>query len=215
MMDLLHQFKDTILNPQWLIEYFGPYAYLGLALIVFLETGALVFFLPGDSLLFVAGLFSAPGEGHHLNIFALNAILIVCAVVGDATSYSIGKKLGQALFNRKDSKLLKPEHLDAAREFYEKHGGKAIILARFVPVVRTFVPVVAGAAQMSYRQFATYNIVGGAAWVISMTTAGYFLGQIQLVAKNLEKVVVLIVLLSVVPIIIEYVKARRASAPSA
>jgi membrane-associated protein len=207
-MDSILALKDFIkqhLDPTYLISTWGL---LGLVTIVFLETGALVFFLPGDSLLFMAGLFA--GEG-TLNIVTLLLALIPAAVIGDAVSYSIGKRLGPALFNKPNSRFLKPAHMKAAQDFYEKHGGKAIILARFMPVVRTFVPVVAGIGQMPYTRFATFNIVGGAAWVISMTVAGYFLGQFDVVKKHIELIVIGIVFLSILPGLIAWAQARLAA----
>lgn len=181
----------------------------GMALIIFLETGAMVFFLPGDSLLFVAGLFA--GEG-TLNIIHLNAVLIPAAIIGDATSYFIGARSGGRLFNKPESRFFKPAHLQKAAAFYEKHGGKAIIIARFMPIVRTFVPVVAGMAKMSYRRFATYNVIGAAAWVLSMTLLGYFAGKsFPTLGKHIEKVIIVIVFVSILPGIIEWWKAHRAS----
>jgi membrane-associated protein len=195
---------DLIRDPGALITWGG---YPGLALIIFVETGALVFFLPGDSLLVMAGLYAAKGD---LSIVALNLLLIPCAVIGDATSYYIGAKSGPHLFNRPRSRLFRPEHLRAAHDFYERHGGKAIILARFMPLVRTFVPVVAGVAGMGYRKFALYNVVGGAAWVLSMTLLGYVLGsQFPLLVRHIEKVIIVIVLLSIAPGVVEWLKARR------
>lgn len=201
MMELLHQLKSQI-DPTYLIQTYG---YAGLTAIVFAETGAMVFFLPGDSLLFMAGLFA--GEG-TLSLGLLQLLLIPAAIIGDATSYFIGMKMGPALFNKPNSKLFKPEHMKAAHDFYEKHGGKAIILARFMPIVRTFVPVVAGIGKMPYRRFATFNIIGGAAWVSSMTVAGFFLGQIPFVKKNIELMVIGIIFLSILPGIIAWAKAR-------
>ncbi len=203
-METLRHLKEYI-DPTYLIQTFG---YPGLTLIVFLETGALVFFLPGDSLLFMAGLFA--GEG-TLDIFMLQALLIPAAIIGDALSYFIGSRMGPALFNRPDSKLLKPEYLKAAQDFYEKHGGKAIILARFMPIVRTFVPVVAGAARMPYSRFLTFNVVGGVSWVVSMTVAGYFLGQFDFVKKRIELIVIGIIFLSILPGIIAWAQARFGS----
>jgi len=202
-MELLHKFKGY-LDPTYLIQLFG---YPGLTAIVFLETGAMIFFLPGDSLLFMAGLFAGNGD---LNIFLLQLLLIPAAVLGDATSYIIGSRMGPALFNRPESKLFKPAHMKAAHDFYEKHGGKAIILARFMPIVRTFVPVVAGIAKMPYRRFATFNIVGGISWVVSMTVAGYFLGQFEWVQKNIEKIVIGIIFVSVLPGLVAWLKSRMA-----
>ena len=191
-------------DPGVLIAWGGMPA---LALIVFLETGAMVFFLPGDSLLVMAGLYAAKGD---LSIFWLNALLIPCAILGDATSYYIGSRAGPHLFNRPRSRLFRPEHVKAAHDFYEKHGGKAIIIARFMPLVRTFVPVVAGVAGMSYRRFAMYNVVGGAAWVLSMTLLGYGMGlRFPMLVAHIEKVIIVIVLLSVTPGLVEWLKARR------
>ena len=200
-MELLHKLKE-LLDPTYLIQVFG---YPGLTAIVFLETGALVFFLPGDSLLFMAGLFA--GEG-TLNLGMLFLLLIPAAIIGDALSYFIGSRTGPALFNKPESKLFKPQHMKAAQDFYEKHGGKAIILARFMPIVRTFVPVVAGIAKMPYRRFAMFNVVGGISWVVSMTVAGYFLGQFEIVKKRIELIVIGIIFLSILPGIISWAKAR-------
>jgi membrane-associated protein len=200
---LFHWLLDLIRNPGELIAWGG---YPALALIVFLETGALVFFLPGDSLLVMAGLYAAKGD---LSIWALNLLLVPLAIAGDATSYYIGAKMGPHIFNRPRSRFFRPEHLKAAHDFYEKHGGKAIILARFMPLVRTFVPVVAGVAGMTYRRFAAYNVVGGAAWVLSMTMIGYLLGwKFPLLVQHIEKVIIAVVFLSILPGIVEWLKAR-------
>ncbi len=213
-MEYLKQFKEFI-DPTHLIQAFG---YPGLTLIIFLETGALVFFLPGDSLLFMAGLFAGSQtlypESAALGLLWLQLLLIPAAVIGDAVSYYIGSRLGPALFNRTDAKLLKPEYLKAAQEFYEKHGGKAIIMARFMPIVRTFVPVVAGAAKMPYARFASFNIIGGVSWIVSMTVAGFFLGQIEVVKKNIELMVLFIIFLSILPGIIAWLKARYGAKPA-
>ncbi len=207
-METLRQFKEFI-DPTHLIQLFG---YPGLTLIVFLETGAMVFFLPGDSLLFMAGLFAGNGD---LNIFYLWLLLIPAAVTGDAVSYFIGSRVGPTLFNKPESRFFKPQHLKAAHDFYEKHGGKAIIMARFIPIVRTFVPVVAGIGKMPYRSFAMFNAVGGLLWVTSMTIAGYFLGQIPFVKKNIELMVLAIIFLSILPGIIAWLRARNAPAAAA
>jgi membrane-associated protein len=168
----------------------------------------MVAFLPGDSLLFVAGLYASKGQ---LNILVLVVLLSAMAVLGDAVSYTIGSRVGPKIFNRPRSRVFKPEHVEAAHAFYEKHGGKAIVIARFVPLVRTFVPVVAGVAGMRYRDFALFNVTGGIAWVVSMTVGGYFLGSVfPEMGKHIEKVIIVIVLLSVLPMVIEYVKAKRA-----
>ncbi|RYF02673.1 MAG: DedA family protein, partial [Deltaproteobacteria bacterium] len=177
--------------------------------VIFLETGALVFFLPGDSLLIVAGFYAAKGD---LSILTLNLLLGPLAVLGDACSYLIGKSMGPRLFERPQARLLKPQHLQAAQSFYQRHGGQAIILARFVPVVRTFVPVIAGVARMGYRRFALFNVVGGLSWVGSMTLVGYFLAaRFPLLTHHLEKVIVVVLALSLLPGVIEYLKARAAA----
>jgi membrane-associated protein len=182
--------------------------YPGMMLIIFLETGALIAFLPGDSLLVVAGTYAAAGK---LNLGLLNLLLIPCAIVGDAVSYFIGARAGAALFKKSESRFFKPQNLAAAQAFYERHGGKAIVIARFMPIVRTFVPVVAGIAQMPYRRFAAYNVVGGFAWVASMTLIGYFIGQlVPDIGKHIEKVIIVVVFLSILPGIISWWKNRKA-----
>lgn len=204
------------LNPKVLIDallaWLGAYVYLGLFFIIFAETGlAIGFFLPGDSLLVVAGLFAAAGK---LNLWIMLVSLFVAAVVGDAVGYYSGRKIGKAIFTRPKSRFFNPKHLQKAHAFYEKHGGKTIIIARFVPIVRTFAPIVAGAAEMRYRDFLLYNIFGGFFWVTSMLLAGYFLGGLVERAfgikleDHIDKVVIVVVFLSVLPIIIEYLKAR-------
>jgi membrane-associated protein len=183
--------------------------YPGMMLIIFLETGALVAFLPGDSLLVVAGTYAAAGK---LSLLLLNVLLIPCAIVGDAVSYFIGARAGAALFNKPKSRFFKPENLVAAQKFYELHGGKAIVIARFMPIVRTFVPVVAGIAHMPYRRFAVYNAFGGAAWVASMTLIGYFIGQlVPDIGKHIEKVIIVVVFLSILPGLISWWKNRKAA----
>jgi membrane-associated protein len=222
IIDFLYQVKDY-LNPKilidWMLIKLGVWVYLGLFLIVFAETGlAIGFFLPGDSLLVVAGLFAAAGK---LNLAVLMISLFVAAVVGDAVGYLSGKKAGEALFTRPKSRLFNPKHLKKAHEFYEKHGGKTIIIARFVPIIRTFAPIVAGAAKMSYRTFLFYNIFGGLAWVTSMLLAGYFLGGVVeqlmrsvfgienfLLEEHIDKVVIVVVFLSILPIIYEFLKHK-------
>jgi membrane-associated protein len=209
-VEIIRWFIDLIRDPGELIRWGG---YPALAVIIFLETGALVFFLPGDSLLVMAGVYAAKGD---LSIWALNGLLIPLAILGDAVSYTIGARAGPHLFNKPRSRFFKPEHLHAAHAFYEKHGGKAIILARFMPLVRTFVPVVAGVAQMSYRRFAMYNVVGAAAWVLSMTLIGYGLGNsVPHLDQHIEKVIVVVVLISLIPGFVEYFRARRRKALAA
>jgi membrane-associated protein len=204
LVDVYHTLIGWIRDPGQAIAWAG---YPGLFLIIFLETGALVAFLPGDSLLVVAGTYAAAGK---LNLAFLNLLLIPAAILGDATSYVIGSRLGSALYSRPDSRLFKRAHLDAARAFYETHGGKAIIIARFMPIVRTFVPVVAGAAKMPYRRFATFNVVGGFAWVASMTATGYFIGAlVPDIGKHIEKVIIVVVFLSILPGIIGYFRRKK------
>ena len=181
--------------------------YVVLSAIVFAETGLFIgFFLPGDSLLFTAGLIASQG---FFNVFYLMIVLSLMAIIGDAVGYGIGFKAGAALYKRPDTLWFRRKHLLYAKEFYEEHGGKAIFLARFVPFARTFAPVVAGIAQMSYLRFASYNVFGGIFWVCSMTSAGFFLGSFPWVRHNLEKVVLLIVFVSVLPIVVEYLRNRK------
>lgn len=203
-MQVIEWLIDLIRNPGALIEWGG---YPGLAAIIFLETGALVFFLPGDSLLVMAGLYAAKGD---LNILVLNALLIPAAIIGDAISYQIGLRAGPMIFSRPKSRFFDPKHMQTAHDFYVKHGGKAIIIARFMPILRTFVPVVAGVAQMRYRDFASFNVIGGASWVLSMTLIGFGLGNtFPELGKHIEKVIIVIVLLSISPGIYAWIKAKR------
>lgn len=196
-------------NLQQAVNLWGPpwVGYLVLGAIIFSETGLLVgFFLPGDSLLFAAGFLSSQ------NIFSLVPLLVIlsiAAVVGDFVNYQIGRQMGEHVFEKGRLRFIKHSHLMAAKAFYERHGGQAIILARFAPLVRTFTPFVAGVAKMNYRQFALYNIAGGVGWVVSMTVAGYFLGQIPWVKANFEKVVLMIVFVSLLPLVIGAIKARN------
>lgn len=182
--------------------------YVVLTAIVFTETGLLVgFFLPGDSLLITAGLVAATGT---LNIWWLNVLLIGAAVFGDSVGYAIGARLGPRLFTRERSLLFNPKHVERTRRFYERHGAKTIVIARFVPIVRTFAPVVAGVGMMHYRRFLAYNVVGGVGWVVSMTWAGYLLGQvIPDINRHIHVVVVIVIVLSLVPIAIEVLRERR------
>ncbi|MDQ3651544.1 MAG: VTT domain-containing protein [Acidobacteriota bacterium] len=206
--ELYHQLKQY-LDPSAIAKA----GYLVLFLVVFAETGlAMGFFLPGDSLLVVAGIFAARGD---LNVFVLLGLLFVAAVVGDAVGYYSGAKLGPRLFTRQKSLLFRPSHLQKAHAFYEKYGGKTIIIARFVPIVRTFAPIVAGAAQMPYRQFVVFNVVGGLLWVFSMILGGYFLGSVLQTRfginldEHIEWVVIIVIALSLVPMVVEFIKARR------
>ncbi|MDQ3668656.1 MAG: VTT domain-containing protein [Acidobacteriota bacterium] len=219
LAELFHQLRE-LLNPKIIIETLlakgGVFVYVGLVFIVFAETGLAVgFFLPGDSLLVVAGLFAATGK---LNLSILLSTLFVAAVVGDAVGYYTGARMGPRLFKRQKSILFRPSHLQKAHAFYEKYGGKTIIIARFVPIVRTFAPIVAGAAQMPYRRFVVFNVVGGFFWVFSMLFSGYFLGSILKsrfgidLDEHIEWVVIIVVLLSLMPPVIEFIKSRREKA---
>ncbi len=182
--------------------------YIGLAGIVFAETGLLVgFFLPGDSLLVTAGLFAARGQ---LDILLLNCLLIVAAILGDATGYWIGAKAGRPLYDRPQSRFFRRDHLLKAKEFYDRYGGFTIFVARFMPFVRTFVPVVAGIAEMPYRRFATFNIPGDTVWVVSMTLTGYYLGRlIPGIERHIEYVITIVIFISVLPILYKYLKHRQ------
>jgi membrane-associated protein len=184
----------------------GGYAVL--IAIVFAETGLLVgFFLPGDSLLVTAGLVAATGA---LNIWWLNVVLIVAAVVGDSVGYAIGRRIGPRLFTREKSLLFNPAHVERTRRFYERHGAKTIVIARFVPIVRTFAPTVAGVGQMEYRRFIFYNVAGGVGWVVSMTWAGYLLGHsVPNIGDHIHVVVAIVIVLSLIPIAVELLRERR------
>ena len=211
MIQALFDFLHTLTNPERLIHLLstvltGWYGYAALCAIVFSETGLLIgFFLPGDSLLFTVGVVAGAGK---LNIVANNLLLMVSAVVGNATGYSLGRRAGPRVFNRSDSLLFKQEHLRKTRAFYEKHGGKTIVYAQFVPIIRTFAPFVAGVAEMKYLRFASFNVFGAIGWVFSMTMLGYMLGSVPFVRRHFEKAIVLIIFLSILPMIIEFVKAK-------
>jgi len=204
-MEWIQKFFETVYNVPELIRWGG---YVGLFVVVFAETGLLIgFFLPGDSLLVTAGLFAATGE---LDIVLLIVSLCVAAVVGDAVGYAIGYRSGMALYNRKDSFFFRREHLLKTKAFYEKHGGKTIIIARFMPIIRTFAPVVAGVAGMTYRRFATFNIAGGILWVCSMSLIGYLLGRsVPDIGSHIHIVVAVVIFLSLLPGIIAWLRERR------
>jgi len=203
-----------ILNPRDLIDRVGL---VGIWVIVFAESGLLFgFFLPGDSLLFTAGFLASGAESipaglPHLNLPVLLVGCFVAAVAGDQVGFLFGRRVGTALLNRPDSRLFKRENVDKAQRFFDKHGSKTIVLARFVPVVRTFTPVVAGVSRMRYRTFVTYNMVGGLIWAVGVCLLGYFLGQTALVADNIEIALILIVGISFVPVAFELVRGRAAS----
>ncbi|CAL9666166.1 putative membrane protein [Actinosynnema sp. ALI-1.44] len=204
-----HALGPDWLDPQVLLQGLGPYMLVGLCFIIFAECGLLVgFFLPGDSLLFTAGLFVASGLMDY-PLWLVCVLLTACAMLGNVVGYWIGYRAGPALFNKPDSKIFKKEYVDKTHEFFEKYGARAIVLARFVPIVRTFITAMAGVGRMDARKYFTYSFVGGVAWAAGLTVLGYFLGQIEFVRNNLEMILLLIVFLSIVPIIIEVIKARR------
>lgn len=220
IIDFLYSVKD-FLNPKFLIDYLlnllGVYVYFGLWFIVFAETGLAVgFFLPGDSLLVVSGLFAAAGK---LNVVYVMLAFFLGSVIGDNTGYWTGRAMGKTLFNREDSFIFKPSRVEKARRFFEKYGVKTVVLARFVPIVRTFAPLVVGAAEMPYTKFLTFSILGGALWISSMVLAGYFLGGVIEQAlgirleDHIEKVVIVVVFLSLLPPIIEFFKHRFGKKP--
>jgi len=205
MIGSLSHFLHFLFNVQGLIEWGGT---LLVCLIVFIETGFFVgFFLPGDSLLVTAGVFAAAG---NLNLTKLLLLVPLCAIVGDQIGYWIGRKAGQALYRREDSLIFRKRHLEHAHQFYEKYGGKTVILARFVPIVRTFCPPVAGAAGMPYSRYLTYDIFGGILWVGSMILGGYLLGRsIPDVGKKIHYVIAVVVVVSVLPAVISILRERR------
>lgn len=182
-----------------------------LALIVFAESGLLIgFFLPGDSLLFVAGLLSSDAGGNILPpVWLVALVVFIAAVTGDQVGYLFGKRVGPALFDRPKSRLFNPANIERARVYFERHGAKTIVLARFVPVVRTFAPIVAGMGSMPYHTFVTFNVFGGLLWGVGVTLAGYFLGEIDLVKNNIEIAILAVVAVSLVPVAIEVLRHRR------
>lgn len=211
-MDQLLELFNRLRDVKGLVAWGG---YVGLTAIIFSETGLLVgFFLPGDSLLVTAGLLSSQPE-FGLNVWLLGCLLTVASIIGNAVGYWIGQMSGPRLFTREESLLFKPRYLRQAHEFYEKHGGKTIILARFMPIVRTFVPVVAGAAGMPQARYTLYNVIGGVLWIWSMLLTGFFLGRyIPGIDQHIEKVIILVIALSLMPAVIHWLKARRASQAS-
>jgi len=206
---MIELFKHILhLDFEWLFQNYNETVYVILFLVIFIETGLVIMpFLPGDSLLFTAGLFARLG---FLNMAFLVLLLFVAAVLGDNVNYWIGRKIGLRVLHIKlrGKNIVKQEYLDKTHVFYEKYGAKTIIMARFVPIVRTFAPFVAGVAEMNYRKFFSFDILGGAIWICSLTFAGYFLGEIPWIRTNIEKVALGIIFISVLPIIIEIAKAR-------
>ena len=218
---LIYQAKDY-LNPKFLIDWMlallGPWVYLGLWFVVFAETGLAVgFFLPGDSLLVVSGLFAAAGK---LNVYLVLIAFFLGSVIGDSTGYWTGRAMGKTIFNRESSFIFKPSRVEKAKHFFEKYGVKTVILARFVPIVRTFAPLVVGATGMPYSKFLTFSIIGGALWISSMVLGGYFLGGVIENAlgikleDHIEKVVIVVVFISILPPIIEFLKHRYGKRPA-
>jgi membrane-associated protein len=211
-MDLIKQLIDIVLHLQehlhQLTQNYGWWVYGILFLIIFCETGLVVMpFLPGDSLLFAVGALAAdPASG--LNLWTASGLIFVAAVLGDTANYSIGKCSGERMATR-FPRIIKQKHLDVTNEFFEKYGGKTIILARFVPIVRTFAPFVAGSGAMNYRRFMTFNVVGAFLWVVTLVPAGWFFGNIPIVKENFELVVIGIIVISVLPMVYEIWKAKQ------
>ena len=192
---------------QELVNNYGNWIYAILFAIVFCETGLVVLpFLPGDSMLFAAGTIAAVGD---MNIFLLIGLLIVAAVLGDFVNFEIGKHFGQKLFSNPNSKIFKQSYLQKTHDYYEKYGGRTIIIARFIPIVRTFAPFVGGMGNMNYAQFARYNIVGAVLWVVSFTTLGYFFGQLPFIKEHFSWIMIAIIVFSVVPMIVEIIRHRK------
>ncbi|HSP69167.1 MAG TPA: VTT domain-containing protein [Bryobacteraceae bacterium] len=212
MAQLLLEVWRSLTDPDRLIVLLsqvitGWWGYALLAGIVFSESGLLVgLFLPGDSLLFTVGVVAGAGE---LPIVQICALLVVFSILGDQSGYWLGRRTGPRIFVRPDSLLFKHEYVARTQHFYEKHGGKTLIYAKFVPIVRTFAPFMAGVGRMQYSRFLSFNVIGGLGWVLSMTLAGYYLGSIPVIRANFEKVVIGIVFLSVAPLVVHYFRARR------
>lgn len=213
-MEFVHKLIDIALHldrhlNEW-AGYFGGWLYAVLFLVIFAETGLVATpFLPGDSLLFAVGALAA-SDGSPINVWLVGILLSIAAIVGDAVNYHIGKYVGPKVFHSQTSRLLNREHLLRAHRFYEKHGGKTIIIARFVPIIRTFAPFVAGIGKMSYWRFAVFNVTGGIAWVWSFLMAGYWFGNREIVKENFTLVIAAIIVISVIPAVVEFIKARRA-----
>mgnify|MGYP001012744419 FL=1 len=215
MFDLLKKLADFIIHIDRhlaeIIASYGLWTYGVLFLIIFAETGLVVMpLLPGDSLLFAAGAFCAKPET-GLNVHLMAALLLVAAILGDTVNYWVGRKIGPAVFKREDSIWLRKKHLDKAHAFFEKYGGRAVILARFVPIVRTFVPFIAGVGSMTYPRFMAYNVVGGFVWIYFFTYAGFLFGNQPFVQKNFKLVILAIIILSVLPIVVEFFREWQKS----
>ena len=209
----MHTLGPSWLNAQSLLDSLGGWAVWGAALIVFAECGLFVFFMPGDSLLFTVGVLVGGGK-IAMPLWLACVILAVAAFAGNVVGYEIGRKTGPALFRRPDSRLFKQRYVDQTVAFFDKHGPRAIILARFVPVVRTFITVTAGVGRMDRRRFLSYTAIGAIAWAAGLTVLGYFLGSVPFVAKNIELILVLIIVVSLLPAIFEVLRARRSRGPA-
>lgn len=212
-MDIIPQIADYFLHLgeylDLIIQTLGPLTYVLLFLVIFAETGLVVTpFLPGDSLIFIVGAFSATG---HLNFIVSYITLFVAAVIGDSVNYWIGNKIGPRVFSKENSRVFNKKYLEKTHAFYEKYGTKTIVIARFVPIVRTFAPFVAGIGSMNYKTFFTYNVLGAFIWVTSLMFAGYFLGSLPIVKDNFEKAVFLIIGISLLPVVYEFLKAKLES----
>ncbi|CPR18339.1 DedA protein [Brenneria goodwinii] len=216
LMEFIHFIIDFILHIDVhlaeLVAQYGVWIYAILFLILFCETGLVVTpFLPGDSLLFVAGALAAL-PSNALDVHLMVFLMAVAAILGDAVNYTIGRLFGEKLFSNADSKIFRRSYLDKTHQFYARHGGKTIILARFVPIVRTFAPFVAGMGHMSYRHFAAYNVAGALLWVLLFTYAGYLFGDLPVVQENLKLLIVAIIVVSILPGVIEIIRHKRAAA---
>ena len=217
-----------MLGPEWLdaanlittiVKWFGPWAIVGVMLVIFAETGLLIgFFLPGDSLLFTLGMFVGTGAV-PVHIWVAAPLMWLAAIIGNQTGYVIGRKAGPAIFNRPDSRLFKKEYVERTAAFFERHGGKAVTLAQFVPIVRTFTPVMAGVGKMHYRHFFTFNAIGATFWAFAITWLGYLLGNVTWIQKNIDAMILTIVFISVLPMLISalrgWLSSRRAGAQPA
>lgn len=218
MVELVELFKHILhLDFEWIVNEYQNAVYVVLFLVIFIETGLVVMpFLPGDSLLFTAGLFAAPslnGDPGILNITLLLSLLVIAAILGDNVNYWIGRKLGLGIFKWKikGRQLVKEEYLKKTEAFFDKNGTKAIIMARFVPIVRTFTPFAAGIGRMNYRKFVSFDVFGGFLWIFSLTLAGYFLGNISWIKENIEKVCLGIIFISVLPMLLSFLKSKFAN----
>lgn len=212
-MDLLHTLLDFVLNIKvhlsFIITHYHSWTYVFLFLIIFCETGLVIFpFLPGDSLLFTIGTFAAEGS---FDVITIGLTLLCAAILGDTVNYAAGKFIGHRLFTKDDSIFLSKKHLKKAHVFYEKYGAKTIIIARFVPIVRTFAPFVAGIGEMTYKKFISHSLIGGACWIFSLIPLGYFFGNLPYIKKNFEMVLMAIIFISILPPVIEFIREKRKS----